>query len=75
MKVYLNLQTATLLYIISLSPFSFTLIPQTFFLKPFFQKAASRLLIFLFNVQDPVPYFATGLINVLQIFMFFFCEY
>jgi len=29
----------------------------------FFQKAASRLVTFLFNVQESAPYVATGLIN------------
>jgi len=36
----------------------------------FLSKAASHLAISLFSVQDSAPYVSTGLINVLQIFIF-----
>jgi len=50
--------------------FSFNLIPHKI-LKTFPLKAASRLAISTYNVQDSAQYVATGFINVLWIFIFF----
>jgi len=50
--------------------FSFTLVPPNILLKTFLSKAARHLAISLFNVQTSAPYVSTGLITVLQIFIF-----
>ena len=50
--------------------FSFTLVPPNILRKTFCSKAARCLAISLFNVQISAPYVATGLITVLQIFIF-----
>jgi hypothetical protein len=49
---------------------SFTLIPPDIRLKTFLPKPASRLAISPFSTQHFALYVATGLINVLQIFIF-----
>ena len=44
-------------------------------LKNFLSKATSHLATSLFIVEDPAPYVATGLINVLEIFIFYAPKY
>ena len=50
--------------------FSFSLIPSKILLKTFLSKVANHLSSSLFSVQDPAPYVASGLIDVLQVFVF-----
>jgi len=55
--------------------FSFTSIPTYILLKTFLLTAAKLLAISLFSVKDSAQYVATGLINVLEIFIFFCSMY
>jgi hypothetical protein len=45
--------------------FLFTFFPPNTLFKTFLSKVTSRLVIYLFSVQDSAPYVAAGLINVL----------
>jgi len=66
MKLHLNLQISALIHCyIAFSNFDLLQFPQNILLKTSLSKAASRLAISLFSIQNPVPYFATGHINVL----------
>jgi hypothetical protein len=70
MKVYLNFKLAALIiYYIAFSNFHLLLITTNILLKTFLSKTASRLAISLFSAQNSAPYVATGIINVLQIFI------
>jgi hypothetical protein len=59
----------------SLSPILIYLIPPNILLKTFLSKAASHIAIWLLSAQDAAPSVAIGLINVLQNFVFFCCQY
>jgi hypothetical protein len=71
MKVYLNLLTAAVIvYYIAFSNFHFTLFPPNILIKIFLSKAASRLAMPSFSVQDSLPNDTAGLMYVLKIFIF-----
>ena len=69
MKVYPILQKAALIIFYIALQFSFTSIPPNILLKTFLSIVVSRLAISLFSIQHSAPYVATGLINLLHIFI------
>jgi len=64
--VYLTIKTpALILYCIAFSVLIYFNSPKKILLKIFLSKAASRLAVLSFNVQNFSPYVANGLVTVL----------